>query len=322
MINDKKDINLIWKSARDMYPFLAFDKAWQEYPTFNVLLYDAETNELLQTFNNVKSPDNARIEAEKDLNYLREFLGNNSYAIYANQRNRAKFTNTIAEYNAFNFTLEQNIALYILKNNKFGYYKKLKFYIYFVDDSDAQIADVEYPILNIPSNIEDIFNKIYRSTDSYSIKFKINSELFNNSEIKSLWIDPIAIYNENQFLLNSIFGYDIENKWLSTVDNTKLLTLPFSETAIVEDAQTIQIKITYLNNHQTEIIKFMKDKYSQEEIKIYINENFNSQSIDYLLQKEITTTPSSNIIDNSQDIREIKDQLNTLMKEIKNLKNK
>lgn len=320
MINHNKDINLIWKSSRDMYPFLAFDKAWEEYPRFNVIIYNAENDEELEAFYNIKSPDNARIEAKKDIDALRDFLGSNSYAIYANQRTRAKFTNTMAEYNAFNFTMEQNIDLYLRKNNKFGYYKKLKFYIYFIDDADSQIANIEYPTLNIPENIEDIFEKIYRSTDNYSIKFKINSNLFLNSEIKSFWINPIAVYNENEFLLNNIFASDIEGKWLSTVDNTKLLTLPLSETAIVEEAQLLKIKITYLNNHQTEVIKFMKDKLSLEEVDTYINDNFISQSINYTLQKESSASPSANVVDNSLDIKEIKDQLNILMEEIKKLK--
>lgn len=326
MINTKRDIDLYWTSSRSLLPFLSTSQGWSEFPTFNVSIYNPVSGQqLIKNYPNISSPDNARIMAREDVDNLRQFLEYNSYAIYANTRARANIINTSVQYSTFKLSLEENLKIYEEKNNSLGYYKNLSFYIYFYEEADSQFIDIEYPQINIDIDASGIFEKINRSTDNVAIKFKINNEKFNLKEVESMYVFPKAKHSNNvEIQLSSLFVDQIKYNWLSTVDETKILTVPLIETAIAEEADYIDLDIYLLNFHQSEIVRYLKSiNFNNLKIEEFIKSFFSNQRMQYFnLEKGIINngsfTPSSSL-DVNEQIQQLKSQIDILSKQIKNL---
>ena len=327
MITTKRDINLYWQSSRDLLPFLSYDEAWSKFPTFNITIYDRDTGKVIKHINNISSPDNARLAAKEDLEILKKFLINNSYAMYANTRSRNSIVNTSVQYNTYTLTLEENMKIYDENNNGgLGYYRNLSFYIYFYDEAQAQTVDIEYPEIIIDQIISDTFQKVNRSTDNTSIKFKINYEKFLEKDIKGFYLFPKGRYQDGSSVsLSSLFLENIETNWLSTVEATKILTIPMIETAIADDVDWIDLEAYVLNLHQVEIIKYLRSvNISNPAIDNFVRVYFLNQKITFIdLGKNsadtIVSTPSSDI-QIQERLKDLKGQIDYIIKEIKDLK--
>lgn len=327
MITTKRDINLYWQSSRDLLPFMSYDGAWSEFPTFNITIYDKDTKQVVKHIANVSSPDNAKLAAKEDVESLRKFLINNSYAMYANTRNRNSIVNTSVQYNTYTLTLEENMKIYDENNNGgLGYYKNLSFYIYFYDEAQAQTVDIEYPEIVIDQIISDTFQKVNRSTDNTSIKFKINYEKFLEKDIKGFYLFPKGRYQDGSSVsLSSLFLENIEANWLSTVEATKILTVPMIETAIADDADWIDLDAYVLNLHQVEIIKYLRSvNISNPAIDSFVRTYFLNQKIMFidLGKNSVNSTVSvpSSDAQLEERVKDLKSQIDYIIKEIKDLK--
>jgi hypothetical protein len=181
---------------------------------------------------------------------------------------------------SFDYLFENNFNKYKENNKKIGFYKNINFSVLY-DNQDKQHfnLDVEYEMLeDIDKNI--LFNKIYRSDDFLSIKILSNKEYAESKGIYSyLILSTLSNHVEKNLQLKNLFIENVASKWLDNNNFTTLLTVPFIESNIVEISENINIKILPLKKWQSEMYKFLKDREKEEDINVFLTENFEKQII-------------------------------------------
>lgn len=164
-------------------------------------------------------------------------------------------------------------------NNKLGFFKKIKATIDY-NDATAQDfdVDVEYDEINeIDKN--KLFEKIYRSSDYFSIKMFLNKNYIEEKEINSLLIiSEASNKNIKNKKLQNLFIQDIKEKYLDINNKSVLLTVPFVESDIVEVTENININIICLNKLQSDMYAMLCEKEPQDDINIFLKEFFPNQT--------------------------------------------
>jgi hypothetical protein len=248
------------------------------FPNFNVDIYDKENN-LLQSFKNIDS----KKEIEKYI-VPNEILYPPKESIEGTRIQKdlqsEKNIQKVLE-NYFEYPFLSNYKKYKQIKNKIGFFDNLKFDITFNSKEPSYLNfEVEYPKLNT-LKIDSIFNKIYRSNDYYSIKFLINTENWNESQAYSLLIFPS--YKDTK--LNKILVENVSSLWLNSIDELKLLTVPFVETGLVENLNSLDLKIYVLNKIQLDLYKFLGDFEFPEDIENFFSSTYSDQIINVSLDQ-------------------------------------
>jgi len=261
-----KNINLTleWETLRDIPNYIDIN---QPFPSYNIKIRN-EDNTLIENYTGLQNYEPIiehrmeSLEGAKKTKYFSNLL-----------KNKAK--------NIFKYDFLNNYESYKRINNKLGFFKNLLFEIDYNNDNQEDFrVEGEYPeIDNISKN--DLFNKIYRSSDYLNIKFLINKEYFKQKEIYSFLVltkvSNRILKNKN---LSNLFVENIEKNWLDVNENTVLLTVPFIESDIVEISENLNITVIPLNYVQSEIYKFLKDKEDEEDINNLFSEFYSNQVLD------------------------------------------
>jgi hypothetical protein len=258
------DLTLEWETIRDIPSFIDIN---QPFPNYNIKIRNID-NILIENYIGLTNYEPIiehkieNLEFAKKTKYFSSLL-----------KNKAK--------NIFKYNFLNNYESYKRINNKIGFFKNLLFEIDYNNDNQEDFrVEGEYPeIDNISKN--DLFNKIYRSSDYLNVKFLINKEYFKEKEIYSFLILSKAsnriIKNKS---LSNLFVENIQKNWLDVNENTVLLTVPFIESDIVEISENLNITVIPLNYVQSEIYKFFKDKEDEKDINNLFLEFYSNQILD------------------------------------------
>ena len=275
------DLKLSWELSSALPALYANDLIPTKYfPNFNVDIYDGQS--LLQSFKNIDS----KKEIEKyaipnEILYppKESIEGTRTHAKLKSEKNIQKVLE-----NYFEYSFLSNYKKYKQIKNKIGFFNNLKFNITFNSKEPSYLNfEIEYPKLNT-LKIDSIFNKIYRSSDYYSIKFLINTENWNESQAYSLLIFPS--YKNTK--LNKILIEDVSSLWLNSIDALKLLTVPLVETGLVENLNSLDLKIYVLNKIQSDLYKFLGDFEYPEDIESFFSTTYSDQIINISLDQNGT----------------------------------
>lgn len=262
MKNNNINIKLEWKTILNSLGTLSKSSI---PPSFSVTLKDKDL--IIDRFlnlNNHMIDNNKTFSSENNCKKLK----------YNRSEDRDKVNSS------FDYLFENNFNKYKENNKKIGFYKNISFSVLY-DNQEKQHfnLDVEYEMLeDIDKNI--LFNKIYRSDDFLSIKMLSNKEYAESKEIYSyLILSTLSNHVEKNLQLKNLFIENVASKWLDNNNFTTLLTVPFIESNIVEISENINIKILPLKKWQSEMYKFLKDKEKEEDINVFLTENFEKQII-------------------------------------------
>ena len=269
----EKDITIQWESQRQLPMGVINEKLYAGFPSFNIEILDENQN-FLFNYDNIPSSENFGSISKSSIEARLEIIKNNPGFIWANPRKKEEFfKNKDIVKNSFTFSIEENYRIFREKNNIDGYYKNI--YIKITHNDTFQISyicQVEYEEINL-NILENSIKKIYRSSDNLSLKLKLNPEEYLNSNTKSL-----VIFSKinNEIILKPIFIEDIENKWLNTVDTSKILTIPFEETEILEEGNVLNVEIFPIESSKNLIIKNLIDQ--KDKLELFLN-TFSSNKI-------------------------------------------
>jgi len=262
MKNNNINIKLEWKTILNSLGTLSKSST---PPSFSVTLKDKDL--IIDRFLNL---NNHMIANDKTFSSE----SNSKKLKYNRSEDRNKVNSS------FDYLFENNFNKYKENNKKIGFYKNINFSVLY-DNQDKQHfnLDVEYEMLeDIDKNI--LFNKIYRSDDFLSIKILSNKEYAESKEIYSyLILSTLSNHVEKNLQLKNLFIENVASKWLDNNNFTTLLTVPFIESNIVEISENINIKILPLKKWQSEMYKFLKDREKEEDINVFLTENFEKQII-------------------------------------------
>jgi hypothetical protein len=261
-----KNLNITfeWETIRDIPNFVEINRP---FPKYNI---------------KVRNSENTLLESHLDLDKYEPIIDFKIESLPRSKKTKC-FSNVSNNKvkNTFKYNFQNNYESYKKLNNKLGFFKKLIFQIdYYNDNQDDFIAEAEYPeIENLNKN--NLFNKVYRSSDYLNIKLLINRKYFKEKEIHSFLvlsnISNSIVKNKD---LQNIFVENIEQKWLDVNENTSLLTIPYTESDMVEISENLNIIIIPLNYVQSEMYKFLKEKHTEKDINdmicnFYPNQVFN-----------------------------------------------
>lgn len=262
MKNNNIDIKLEWKTLLSFPNVLSKSN---RFPTFNVTLKNKDL-----TLDKILDLNNHTIINTKSFS-----AQNNSKKLKFNLNEEKNFISS-----NFSYTFEANLKRYKENNNKIGFYKDIDFDIEYNNFNKQSFNfHVEYEILK-DINKKSLFNKIYRSNDFLSIKILSDKDYVNINNIYSYLILPtLSNRTEKNRPLKNLFIENISSKWLDNNNTTSLLTVPFIESDLVEVSENINIKILPLTKWQSDMYAFLKDNEKEEDINIFLNEDFKTQII-------------------------------------------
>jgi len=264
-ITNQKDLIINWQTHRDLPSEIKIET---EFPSYNVYVNDINQN-LLETFSNIKNEriiDNLKINSS--------IVGGKGtrerpYSIVKNKlQNTENFT--LVE-NYFEYPFENNLLKFIKNNNKLGFYKNLNFDIEFNNKEKHKFeVEIEYASL---TDLNNLFKKVYRSNDNMSIKLLMDKTIAE--KVYSFLI--IADVPNSNIKIKNLFVEDVKSKWLDNADDSILLTVPFSESYIIQDLFNINVKVIPLNKLQSDIYSFMTSRYDQDLCNSFLEYSFNDQ---------------------------------------------
>lgn len=267
--SSSEDIQLYWADAIRISRFLKQDEINFDslIKAYTIKIFDQE-GALLREYNNFR-------DGEKRLSLVQVALDDlgslrRSYMFASPRKCYSKTMDTI-RYN-FNFSLEANAEAFFEKYQTDGFFKNLKLQIISEDGDPTNDTEIDITFKNIfNENINTVFKKVLKNIESSSLKFKLNKTSFLEKEIESLLIIPLNENMRNNF--KYIFVDDIKNKWLSIIENEASLTVPFPNSYVFPNSEELNIKYYYLNQLQTNVFKFFKDKNISDEALLQIIEN-------------------------------------------------
>jgi hypothetical protein len=281
--SSSENIKLNWTDSITISNFLREDEI--DYDSivkpYTIKVLD-ENNILLKEYNNFKEGEKnfSLVEvALEDLGSLRR-----SY-MFASPRKRYTRTMDTIRY-SFTFSLERNMNSYFEKNEKIGFYKKLKLEIISEDGDTTNDTSINVDFKSIDNqNIDLIFKKIFRNIENNGLKFKFDNNLFVEKEIESILIIPTNEPFKNNF--KYIFVDDIKNKWLSIIQNETSLSVPFPNSYVFPNSEKLNLKVYYLNSLQNNIFKYLREKNTSDDVLLEIME-------EYLADQKIEKTDIQN----------------------------
>lgn len=281
LIAKESDIKINWQ----VYSALKGEAAaklisYKYFPTFTVFIYDEEDN-LIDTLHNL---DNKNIKETLNLFEIPSLKMPSGRGIKATNGDirflKEKFSKKSIE-NYFTYGFLKNYEIFKIKNKSSGFYSKLKFKVQFNSDEPSYLNfSVEYPQINF--DLYKIFSKIYRSNDLYSAKFLLDLENWNISEAYSMLIYP----STSNYQLSKIFIENVSSLWLNTTNESKLLTVPFVESALAENSKNIDLEIFLLNKVQSEIYTNLINIENDSNIKDIFIQKYKNQSIKISLEEQ------------------------------------
>lgn len=267
MKTENLNFTLNWQSKRKNF-IEGLDESNFKFPFYNIIIKNTE-DLIINEFNNLS---NHIPEMESILH------GNHDG--YVCPKLIIRPSNSVCS-TEFKYNFENNYKRYKELNNKIGFYKNLNIKIdYHENDSEDFLVNVQY------KEIEDIeknklFQKVYRSTDYFSVKLFLDKEYIKEKQIHSLLIISEASNREfKNKKLKNLFIENIEDKYLDINDKYVSLTVPFIESNIVEFTENINIKIVCLNSPQSDMYNFLNSRENQENINIFLEEFFPNQFFD------------------------------------------
>lgn len=274
----KKDVTILWESQRNLSAQILSEKIEKAFPSFNVEIFGENDFNIIKYENIPSSNELGSVSLANE--QARSIIVNTNPAIInCNPRKRREFfINQNFVKNNFTFSIEENHRIFKENNGFDGFYDK--FFVKITHNDSFQISYaclIEYDKFIDESNFSNSISKVYRSSDNLSLKIKFNPDIFYQTNINSFVIKAKAINGTSTIDLNPIFIEDINTRWLDTVENTKILTLPFLENEIVEESPLLNIEIYPLLPFQTAIMKLIKSK---EEMNLFIS-RFLNHKINY-----------------------------------------
>lgn len=285
MLLTKKDINLEWNIYPNIPTTLENNFDMLSNVNFDVKIIDKDNN-LIVTKESIPSAKIDKIESYNlTFSPVNALINNQpiSMEMLALSPKRAVETNFFninvkkVVKQSFCYFFEENAANYYEKYNKHGFFNELNFWIKYNSSEHQEKMNVKYKTIDLKTiDFNSIFVKIFKSEDNISLKFKIDYSKYITSDIKSLLIIPYIYDNENKTKLKEIYISNIDQRWLNNSDSSKILTVPFEEnTSVVQDI--LSLDIILLNNVQTEILDFYKERISRESLLNLIDEYFGNQ---------------------------------------------
>lgn len=257
------------------------------FPTFDLSIFD-NNDVLIDEFKNLDNKKETTITMIERSNLPKNLSGGLNLARKLNiNKNKKKVLQNYFQYN-----LIDNINKYRNNNSRLGFYSNLTFKVKFNSEEPSYLEfQIEYPKVE-STNLNNIFSKVYRSNDLYSTKFLIDANLFDNLNIYSLLIFPK--FGDNY--LTCSFVDDIKSNWLNSINNLKLLTVPFEDVGVIEEYKNLKIEIFPLTKLQSEIFKEIKNLGNQEEVYNLFIEKYSNQKLEYdIFTKDNTTFFNGNI---------------------------
>jgi hypothetical protein len=257
------------------------------FPTFDLSIFD-NNNVLIGEFKNLDNKKETTLTIIEEFNLPKNLSGGLNLGRKLNiNKNKKKVLQNYYQYNFID-----NVNKYKNNNSKLGFYSNLTFKVKFNSEEPSYLDfEIEYPKIEI-NNLNNIFSKVYRSSDLYSAKFLIDTNIFNELNIYSFLIFPKF---EDRYLTCS-FVENVESNWLNSINDLKLLTVPFEDVGIIEEYKNLKIEIFPLTKLQSEIFKELKNLGTQEEIYNLFTEKYNNQKLKYdIFTKDNTTFFNGNI---------------------------
>jgi hypothetical protein len=268
----KKDITIEWTSEREMPIGVIIDNLYKSFPTFNAEVYDNQNN-LIVKYENISSSENVSIENYRYLKNRADILKKYRPVVFTPPRKYKEIFGIGDQIkNSFTFSIEENFNLYKQKFNKYGYFEDVHIKIYHNDIfSNKNEVNIKYDKIDI-NRFNAAIEKIYRSNDNLSLKIKFNQDAISDININSFLIIAEAISDKGEIReLKPILINNISDKSLSVVDQSRIITIPFYESEIIEESYYIKVRLYPLrssdagaatiifNQNQSDLRKFADD---------------------------------------------------------------
>jgi len=313
---NRKDIIIEWESKRRLPDNLSFAPDLRLFPSFNVEVLDENLNNIY-TYSNIPSSEKIGKISKFSYEARQKLIMENPAIAWASPRVQSEiFIDNDIINNNFTFSIEENYRIFLEKNNKEGFYKNIYLKISHNDYAkNSYECFVQYKNINFEEFTSSI-EKAYRSSDGLTLKLKLDPNKFILSEVKGL----LLMNKANDLNLKPLYISDIESKWLDTISSSKILTLPFNETEILEQANVLDCEIYPLPASESWITEEILKTNNLHKIKNFIN-SFLNYKLNYSLYKINTETKAVEYqgyiyLFNPQSYEEI-----SWPKETKNIKN-
>lgn len=255
------NLTLAWETIRDVPSYVDLDAP---FPNYNV---------------KVRNINNTLIENYTDLNYYEPIMEHTQECLEGAKKTKL-FYNLLKNKvkNIFKYDFYNNYRSYKKINNKIGFFKNLLFEIDYNNDYQEDFkVEAEYPEIE-DINKNNLFNKVYRSSDYLNIKFLINKEYFKEKEIHSfLILSEVSNRTIKNRKLSNLLVENIQKNWLDINNDVVLLTVPFIDTDLVEISENLNISVIPLNFVQSEIYNFFKTQEKEEDINNLFLEFYQNQ---------------------------------------------
>jgi len=292
---NQKDITIIWESQRKLPQSIMGEDAAKHFPSFNVKILDENLNDLY-VYENIPSAEQIGTISKASYSARQKFIQDNPAVAFTSPRIQASIFE-VQDFikNSFTFSIEENYRIFFQKNNRHGFYKKVYIVISHNDyarNSYECFVEYEEPI---SLNFEQAVEKIYRSSDGFSVKFKFDPLKYEESKVCGILI----LAKSNDLILSPLYAQDLPSKWLNSIENSKILTLPFKETAILDEIDMIDVEVYGLSQSQSKIIEEILKENNLISIYQFLNEFTTCKLISSI----------SKINPNAIELQELKDRL-------------
>lgn len=298
---NQKDITISWDSQRKLPQGIMGEGIAKNFPSFNVKILDENLNDLY-IYENIPSAEQIGVISKASYSAKEKFIRENPAVVFTSPRVQASIFD-VQDFikNSFTFSIEENGRIFFEKNNKYGLYKKVHILISHNDyarNSYECLVEYEDPVL---LDFQQATEKIYRSTDGLSIKFKFDPLKFESSKVAAILI----LAKSDNIILSPLFSKDLPSKWLNSIENSKILTLPFKETGLLEDIDLLDIELYGLSLSQSVVVEEILKENNLTILKEFLDSFISCKIIDSIKK----VNPSA------IEIQELKERLARLEQE-------
>jgi len=298
---NQKDIIISWESQRRMPQGVMGEGLAKNFPSFNVEILDENLNNL-HIYENIPSAEQIGSISKASFAAREKFFRENAPVVFASPRVQASIFQ-VQDFikNSFTFSIEENGRIFFEKNNKYGFYKKVHILISHNDYArNAYECCVEYEDPSL-LDFQQATEKIYRSTDNLSIKFKFDPLKFENSRVTAILI----LAKSSNIILSPLFLGDLPSKWLNSIEDAKILTLPFKETGLLEDIDLLDVELYGLSSSQSVVVEEILKQNNLIILKEFLDQFVSCKIIDSI----------SRANPNAIEIQDLKERLARLEQE-------
>jgi len=176
----------------------------------------------------------------------------------------------------FKFLFEENAQNYYDKNNKYGFFDKFKIHVISEDGDDSNDAEILIDYSKIEeAEINGILKKTYKNLEGNALKIKFNKTKFLDNKVEGMLFVPQTEAMKMHF--KYIFVDEIQDKWVSIIENEASMTVPFPNLYISSIQESLVFDVYFLNKCQVEIFNFFKQKGAQDEDLLLIFQEYLSK---------------------------------------------